>query len=72
MRACLPCPRTYPDDSDFCPRDGTLCCSADLEVGTCRAQARRYVCSGGLRPPSGDRRSPLQSIGNRRAEGLPL
>ncbi len=44
MRTCPKCQRTFPDDTDFCPRDGTPLQSsvsateADLAAGL----ARRY------------------------------
>ncbi len=59
MRACPQCQRTYPDDTDFCPRDG-----APLRRGTprgCpRTATRTAPCSSGLRPPERCRSADLE------------
>ena len=55
MRACPQCSRTYPDDTDFCPRDGAL-----LRWGNPRGCPRAATGAAPTQERTGDRRSPLQ------------
>jgi predicted amidophosphoribosyltransferase len=50
MRACPQCQRTYPDDTELCPRDGAPLRRGNPR-GCPRTATRAAPCGGGLRPP---------------------
>jgi hypothetical protein len=80
MRACPQCQRTYPDDTDFCPRDGARVTAqaTETEAQLAGQLSRRFrlvrrlgagamgtaLCRAERRSAQGERGSPLHPLGD--------